>query len=131
MQESGISWTDYSWNPVTGCSHAGPECWNCYAETLHHQQAQQDDPPAGVSDKAWTVENASKVVTQHPSRLNDPDKFSFLRGPGRVFVGSMTDMFHSEVDPMFVQRVLDRVAEHPEHEWIFLTKRPHNAPSGD
>lgn len=127
MQTTNISWADYSWNPVTGCSHAGPECWNCYAEAMTLQQAQRADPPPGISEKPWTVENASDVVTTHPSRLREPDAFSFPEGPGRVFVGSMTDMFHSEVEPLFVQRVLDRCGEFPEHEWIFLTKRPQNA----
>jgi protein gp37 len=126
MQTTNISWCDYSWNPVTGCSRAGPECYNsktdtmvCYAEKFSRRQ--------GRTESAWTVENAAANVTMHPDRLEDPDAYSFPDGPGRVFVGSMTDMFHSEVAPGFVQRVLDRCREHPRHLWIFLTKRPQNA----
>lgn len=119
MQTTNISWADYSWNPVTGCSHAGPECWNCYAETFSLRQ--------GRTEKEWTVENAAENVTMHPDRVSEPDTYHYPLGPGRVFVGSMTDMFHSEVDPGYVQRVLDKCREHPECLWIFLTKRPHNA----
>lgn len=119
MQTSGISWCDYTWNPITGCSHAGPSCQNCYAERLSLRQ--------GRTDAEWTVENAAENVTMHEDRLEDPDDFSFPDGPGRVFVGSMTDMFHSEVDPGFVQRVLDVCRQHPEQVFIWLTKRPHNA----
>ncbi len=134
MQTTNISWCDYSWNPVTGCSRAGPECYDpksgtlvCYAEKMALQQAERENPPAFASKKEWTVENASENVTMHPDRVDEPDDYHFPEGPGRVFVGSMTDMFHSEVDSEFVQRVLETCRRHPEQVWIFLTKRPHNA----
>lgn len=119
MQTTNIAWATYSYNPATGCSHAGPECWNCYAETFSRRQ--------GRTDYEWTQQNAAKNVTMHPDRLDEPEEYHYPEGPGRVFVGSMTDMFHREIDPEFVQDVLDRVRKHPEHVWIFLTKRPDNA----
>lgn len=119
MQTTNISWADYSWNPATGCSHAGPECTNCYAESFSLRQSR--------TDEEWTQANASENVTMHPDRLEDPEAYHYPDGPGRVFVGSMTDMFHREIDSDFVQQVLDTVADHPEHVWIFLTKRPGNA----
>jgi len=119
MQTTNISWADYSWNPVTGCSHAGPECWNCYAETFSLRQ--------GRTEQDWTVENADQNVTMHPDRVDEPDSFGWPEGKGRVFVGSMTDMFHSNVDAGFVQRVLEKCREHPDVTWIWLTKRPQNA----
>mgnify|MGYP006296248385 CR=1 FL=1 len=119
MQPTNISWADYSWNPVTGCSKYGPECKLCYAEAFSRRQGRTNEP--------WTVENAAENVTMHPDRLDDPDDYSFPEGSGRVFVGSMTDMFHSEVDPGFVQRVLDKCREHPRQVWLFLTKRPQHA----
>jgi protein gp37 len=127
MQTTNISWATYSWNPVTGCSHAGPECWNCYAETLHQQWAARENPPAYVSGEEWTPQNAAENVVMHPDRLDEPAAYGFPEGPGRVFVGSMTDMFHDEVDPGFVQRALDVCRRHPEQVWIWLTKRPQNA----
>lgn len=119
MQTTSIAWCDYSWNPVTGCSHAGPECWNCYAEAFSLRQERTDEP--------WTQANAETNVTMHTQRITEPHNFGYPKGPGKVFVGSMTDMFHREVDPQHVQEALDVVAEHPKHVWIFLTKRPHNA----
>jgi len=127
MQTTNISWATYSWNPVTGCSHQGPECWNCYAETVSNQQAQRDDPPAGATEKEWTQANAEDVVKVHPDRLEDPYEYGFPEGPGRIFVGSMTDLFHREVDDEFIWRVVQRAAAFPQHIWIFLTKRPDRA----
>jgi protein gp37 len=112
----------------------GPECYNaktgtkvCYAEKLALQQAERENPPAGTTGEPWTVANASENVTMHPDRLEEPTDYHFPEGPGRVFVGSMTDMFHSEVDPEFTQRTLDICRDHPEHTWIYLTKRPQHA----
>lgn len=126
MQTTDISWADYSYNPQTGCSRAGPICFDpetgepkCYAEIFSRRQGRTDEP--------WTVPNAGENVTMHRDRLDEPDKYHYPEGPGRVFVGSMTDMFHSETDPEFVQDVLDTCRRHPEHVWIFLTKRPHHA----
>jgi len=106
MQTTSISWCDYTWNPQTGCSRIGPICYDsdagvpkCYAEKFSRRQ--------GRTDSKWTPENADENVTMHPERVEDPDDYHFPEGPGRVFVGSMTDMFHSETDPAFVQDVLD------------------------
>lgn len=127
MQTTDIAWCDYTWNPVTGCSHAGPECWHCWAERFMHRQAARDDAPDYMTSQDWTQANADAVVTTHADRLDEPATYHYPRGPGRVFVVSMGDLFHREVGPRFVQDVLDVVAAHPEHVWILLTKRPHNA----
>jgi len=126
MQTTDISWCDYSWNPQTGCSRAGPICYDpetdepkCYAEVFSRRQ--------GRTDKPWTVENAAENVTMHWDRVNEPADYHWPEGPGRVFVGSMTDMFHSETDAEFVADVLDTCRAHPEQIWIWLTKRPHHA----
>ncbi|WP_135829986.1 DUF5131 family protein [Halorussus halobius] len=127
MQTTNISWAHYTWNPVTGCSHAGPECTNCWAETMEHRQAARDDPPEHVTGEDWTQPNAPSVVSCHDDRLHEPDTYTYPDGPGRVFVVSMGDLYHREVGPEFAQRVLDICSEHPEHVWISLTKRPENA----
>lgn len=126
MQTTDISWADYSWNPQTGCSRAGPICYDpetgvpkCYAEVFSRRQ--------GRTDKPWTVANAEENVTMHEDRVDEPNEYSWPEGPGKVFVGSMTDMFHAETDPAFVQDVLETCRRHPEHVWIWLTKRPHHA----
>jgi protein gp37 len=131
MQTTNISWADYTWNPVTGCSHAGPECWNCWAETMERRQAARDEPPEHVTGEEWTQENAPSVVTCHGDRLDEPNSYTYPEGPGRVFVVSMGDLYHREVGPDFAQCVLDVCEAHPEHVWISLTKRPQNARDWD
>lgn len=119
MQTTNISWATYSWNPVTGCSRHGPECTNCYAETFSRRQGRTDEP--------WTRENASENVTLHADRLEEPFEYHWPEGPGRVFVGSMTDLFHREIPESYIRRVVAIAAQFPETIWIFLTKRPERA----
>lgn len=127
MQTTDISWCDYTWNPVTGCSHAGPECWNCWAETFMRRQSHRDDAPEYMTDKEWTQENAADVVTMHEDRLDEPYNYSWPDGPGRVFVVSMGDLFHPQVDDEFIWRVVQRAEAFPHSIFIFLTKRPGRA----
>jgi len=127
MQTTNISWCDYSWNPVTGCSHAGPECWNCWAETFMRRQAARDDAPEYMTDAAWTQTNAGDVVTTHEGRLDEPHTYSYPKGPGKIFTVSMGDLFHREVPGEFIARVVEQARAHPEHVFIFLTKRPGRA----
>ncbi len=127
MQTTNISWCDYSWNPVTGCSHAGPECWNCWAEGFMHRQANCTDAPDYMTTDEWTQENAGKVVTTHEDRLDEPFDYAFPNGPGRIFTVSMGDLFHREVPDAFIRRVMAVARQFPEHEFAFLTKRPHRA----
>jgi len=121
MQTTNISWANYSFNPVTGCSHAGPECTNCYAETFSRRMGRTDQP--------WTPENAEANVTVHEDRLEEPLDFSWPKGPGRVFVCSMADLFHEEVPTEFIRQVVAITRAFPEHVWILLTKRPKRAAS--
>lgn len=132
MQPTKISWATYTWNPQTGCSRAGPICAErvevdgetevipkCYAERLSREE--------GRTEKPWKVENADENVTMHENRVDDPDNYHWPKGHGRTFVGSMTDMFHAQTDPGFVQNILDACRRHPKEMFIFLTKRPHHA----
>lgn len=127
MQETNISWTDYTWNPVTGCSHAGPECWNCWAEGFMRRQAGRDDAPEYMTDAEWSQANAADVVTTHADRLDEPLEYAYPTGPGRIFVVSMGDLFHREVPTAFIRRVVAVARQLPEHEFVYLTKRPGRA----
>jgi len=127
MQTTNISWADYTWNPVTGCSRAGPECTNCWAEAFMQRQAGRDDAPAYMTDLDWTQDNADGVVTTHDDRLDEPLEFGYPEGPGRIFTVSMGDLFHRHVPPSFVRQVVAVARQLPEHEFIFLTKRPNTA----
>ena len=119
MQVTSISWCDYTWNPITGCSYAGPECTNCFAERLSLEH--------GWSDSQWLPGNADENVTVHPNRLDEPNEFDYPDGFGRIFVYSMSDLFHPLVDEAVIEKVVATAREYPEHVWIFLTKRPERA----
>jgi len=131
MQTTNISWCDYSWNPVTGCSRHGPECTNCWAEGFMRRQAAREDAPEYMSDDAWTQANAEDVVTTHADRLDEPLAYGYPDGPGRIFTVSMGDLFHREVPTSFIRRVVAVARQLPEHEFVFLTKRPGRAAEVD
>lgn len=119
MQPTGIAWADYSWNPVLGCSKVSKGCQNCYAERLSLRQ--------GWTDHPWTAEHAGENVTCREDKLDEPHTFDYPDGPGRVFVNSMSDLFHEEIPDSFITRVFARCATIPECVWIVLTKRPQRA----
>ncbi|MGA2513901.1 MAG: phage Gp37/Gp68 family protein [Candidatus Limnocylindrales bacterium] len=111
--KSAIEWTDATWNPVTGCSKVSPGCANCYAETLSLR--------FGWSKRPWLPQYAADNVMVHPERLDQP---LLWRRPRRVFVNSMSDLFHELVPDSFVHEVFDRMAEANWHSYQILTKRP-------
>ena len=113
---TSIEWTDESWNPVTGCSHVSEGCRNCYAERLALRKLQPYD-----TGLPWTKQNAKVNVKLHPERLGRPLRW---RKPRRVFVNSMSDLFHERVPVEFIDRVFASMALCPRHTFQILTKRP-------
>jgi protein gp37 len=110
---SAIEWTDASWNPVTGCSKVSEGCRNCYAEALSLR--------FGRSKKPWAAQFAAENVVLHPDRLGYPLKW---KEPRRIFVNSMSDLFHENVPDTFVVKVFDVMRQAPQHTFQVLTKRP-------
>jgi protein gp37 len=108
-----IEWTDMTWNPVTGCSKVSAGCTNCYAERLSHR--------FGWTEKPWNAAYAAENVRLHPERLYEPLRW---RKPRRVFVNSMSDLFHPEVPDEFIWAVFKTMAQCPRHTFQILTKRP-------
>lgn len=103
---TGIEWTDKTWNPTTGCSKVSPGCKNCYAEALTRRF--QATFPQGFE------------FTLHPGRLHEPKRW---RQPSRIFVNSMSDLFHEQMPLTFLKRVFETMAECPQHIFQILTKR--------
>jgi protein gp37 len=101
-----IEWTDATWNPVTGCTKVSAGCKNCYAERDFHR------PYPG---RAFTD------VRTHPDRLDQPLRW---RKPKRIFVNSMSDLFHEAVPDSFIDSVFIRMAIAQQHTFQILTKRP-------
>lgn len=116
MQETGISWTDATWNVVHGCSKVSDGCTHCYAERISRQY--------GHTDHEWTAEYADENVTIRPDKLEEPYR---LTDPSRVFVNSMSDLFHAAVPDAFIEDVFEVMADLPEHIFQILTKRPGRA----
>lgn len=106
--KSKIEWTDASWNPVTGCTKISPGCDHCYAETIANRFAGTPSYPDGFA------------VTLRPDRLDLPLRW---KRPRRVFVNSMSDLFHPGVPDEYIARVFAVMAQAPQHTFQVLTKR--------
>lgn len=126
--KSSIEWTDATWNPITGCSKVSPGCAHCYAETLALTRLRGRPGYPGLP---WTPENAAANVTLRPERLDQPLRW---RRPRRIFVNSLSDLFHELVvsgrGPMgmavsYTAAVFAVMAAAPRHTFQVLTKRPH------
>ena len=111
MSRSRIEWTDRVWNPVTGCSEISPGCGRCYARRQSERLRAMGSPKYARGFE----------VTQHESALDHPLRW---RKPSLVFVNSMSDLFHREVEYAFIDRVFAVMATCPHHTFQVLTKRP-------
>ena len=113
-EQTGIEWTNSTWNPVTGCHKISPGCKNCYAARLAPRLKAMKNP---------RYENAFEV-TLHHDLISLPKKWT---KPRRIFVNSMSDLFHTEVTPDFIQDVFATIEESERHTFQLLTKRPERA----
>lgn len=105
-----IEWTDSTWNPVTGCKKVTAGCDFCYAERFSERFR-------GV--KGHPFENGFDL-TLRPERLDQPLEW---KKPRRIFVNSMSDLFHREVPIEFIDRVFDTMEKASWHTYQVLTKR--------
>ena len=108
--KSAIEWTDATWNPVTGCTKISPGCAHCYAERLTLRFKRGGPYLPGQA-----------TIQLHYDRLDVLGKW---RAPRRIFVNSMSDLFHEEVPFHFVDEIFNRMSEHSQHTYQVLTKRP-------
>lgn len=122
-----IEWTDETCNVTVGCSKCSPGCDNCYAERLAARWAKHPNPKIRAKYEG-TVDAAGKWT----GKINGPDFSAFKKlpkTPKRVFVGSMTDIFHDVVkigsySKTFLPRLFDILSSLPQHTFMLLTKRP-------
>lgn len=112
MGKTKIEWADFVWNPVTGCSKVSEGCRHCYAEALARRFR--------ADFKPWIAANAAHNVRLHPERLGQPFKLS---KPRRIFVNSVSDLFHEEVPPVFIHSVFATMRTAKRHTFQILTKR--------
>lgn len=116
---SGIEWTDATWNPTTGCDRLSPGCENCYALTLAKRLKGMGSPKYQADGDPRTS-GPGFGITDHPDSLATPLAW---RTPRKVFVNSMSDLFHKGVDSTFIARVWAVMAATPQHTYQVLTKR--------
>lgn len=121
---SAIEWTDSSWNPVTGCTQVSEGCDNCYALTLAHGRLRETylrgvptvDTPANREDPF--------AVRLWENRLSQPEVW---KDPRRIFVNSMSDVFHSDIPEEYTRRIFEVMLRVDRHIYQVLTKRPSRA----
>ena len=101
-----IEWADRVWNPTVGCAPVSEGCRNCYAKRMFERFYQS---------------HKFEDVTCHPERLNIPEKWI---KPQRIFVDSMSDLFHEDVPFEYINRVFAVMAATTRHTFMVLTKRP-------
>lgn len=121
-QQSSIEWTDLTWNPVVGCSIASSGCTNCYAMRMAARLEAMGMPKyAGLTRKTKRGAIWTDKVRCDEASVDIP--FSWKK-PRRVFVNSMSDLFHVDVPEDFVARLWDVMRRTPQHQYQILTKRP-------
>ncbi len=107
---SKIEWTDASWNPVRGCTKISPGCAHCYAETFAERFR-------GVPSHPYEQGFDLRLI---PDKLHEPLRW---RKPRRIFVNSMSDLFHKDVPTDYVVDVAKVMADAHWHSYQVLTKR--------
>lgn len=117
--KTGIEWTDATWNPTTGCDKVSPGCDNCYAMTLAKRLKAMGSSRYQLDGDPQTSGPGFGVST-HSSALDQPLRWT---RPRRIFVNSMSDLFHAKVPDEFIARVFAVMALTPRHTYQVLTKR--------
>lgn len=122
MADTSIEWTDATWNPVAGCSILTAGCTNCYAMRMAARlEAMGVEKYSGLTRKSGTRRVWTGKVFCDEKALGAPKAW---RKPRKVFVNSMSDLFHPDVPVEFISRVWAVMGDTPQHTYQILTKRP-------
>ena len=108
MQKTSIEWAEVTWNPVTGCDQVSPGCKHCYALGIAERFRGSAGFPNGFD------------LQLRPDRLDQPVK---KKKPARIFVNSMSDLFHEGIPNDYLRIVWDVMLEADHHQYLILTKR--------
>lgn len=120
--KSPIEWTDATWNPVVGCSIESAGCTNCYAMRMAARlEAMGVAKYAGLTRKSGGRAKWTGKINCDERALAVPQRWA---RPRKVFVNSMSDLFHPDVSAEFIRRVWDVMKKTPRHDYQLLTKRP-------
>lgn len=108
--KTAIEWTDATWNPTTGCTQVSPGCDHCYALTLAERFR---GTPGHYFENGFDVQ-------LRPDKLDQPLRW---KKPRRIFVNSMSDLFHEAIPDEYIAKVWTVMAAAPQHTYQILTKR--------
>lgn len=122
MAETSIEWTDATWNPVAGCTVLTAGCTNCYAMRM----AARLDAMGQAKYKGLTRRSGNRAVWTGKVRLDEKSLSTpaTWTKPRKVFVNSMSDLFHPDVPATFIRKVWRAMEDTPQHTYQILTKRP-------
>lgn len=118
MSDTAIEWTDKVWNPTTGCDRVSAGCDHCYALTLAKRLKAMGSPK--YQNDGGPRSGPGFAPTMHYQSLDEPLKW---RKPRKVFVNSMSDLFHEDISDEFIADVWHVMAKTPQHTYQILTKR--------
>jgi protein gp37 len=122
MAETQIEWTDATWNPVAGCSIVSAGCTNCYAmEMAKRLQAMDVAKYQGLTRRSGKRTVWNGVVREDRMALDIPLRW---KRPKKIFVNSMSDLFHERVSDAFILEVWKVMRATQHHHYQILTKRP-------
>jgi protein gp37 len=117
-----IEWTDATWNPVAGCTILTAGCTNCYAMRMAARlDAMGTKKYRGLTRKSGKRAVWTGKIRLDENALNIPHSWS---RPRKVFVNSMSDLFHDDVPVDFIAKVWSVMKQTPRHTYQILTKRP-------
>ncbi|MFE9461640.1 phage Gp37/Gp68 family protein [Streptomyces californicus] len=116
---TAIQWTEQTWNPTTGCDRISPGCDNCYALTMAKRLK-------GMGSAKYQTDGDSRTsgpgfgITTHPDAYREPLRW---KKPRKVFVNSMSDLFHAGITTADLHLIFGVMAATPQHTYQILTKR--------
>lgn len=117
---SKIEWTETTWNPIRGCSRVSPGCVNCYAERIAARFSKEGRPFEGIAKMTKAGPRWTHKIRLLPEKLEEPFHW---KKPRKVFVNSMSDLFHPDVPLEFIQKMFVVMEQAPQHVFQILTKR--------
>lgn len=116
----GIAWTETTWNPIRGCSRVSQGCVNCYAETMAARFSGKGQPYEGLAKRTPSGPRWTNVVRMIQEHLDDPIRW---QRPRKIFVNSMSDVFHENLSNEEIAAIFGIMAAAPHHIFQVLTKR--------